>query len=83
LNAPVRVSSREEAGAAGAAMIAACAIGVFADMNAAIAHWVTPELGLAEAPDPALAKLYDGLFPAYVQARKALEPVWDRLAEKD
>ena len=83
LNAPVRVSSREEAGAAGAAMIAACAIGEFADMNAAIARWVTPELGRAEAPDPELAKLYAGLFPAYVQARKALEPVWDRLAEKD
>jgi erythritol kinase len=44
---------------------------------------VTPELGRAEAPDPELAKLYAGLFPAYVQARIALEPVWDRLAEKD
>lgn len=83
LNAPVRVSSREEAGAAGAAMIAACAIGAYADMNAAIARWVTPELGRAEAPDPALAKIYEALFPAYVRARKALEPVWDRLAEKD
>jgi len=83
LNAPVRVSSREEAGAAGAAMIAACAVGAYADMNAAIARWVTPELGRAEAPDPALARIYEGLFPAYLQARKALEPVWDRLAEKD
>ena len=83
LNAPVRVSSREEAGAAGTAMIAGCAIGVFRDMNAAIASWVTPALGAAEAPDPALAKTYETLFPAYVQARRALEPLWDRLAEKD
>jgi erythritol kinase len=83
VDAPVRVSSREEAGAAGAAMIAACAVGVFTDMNAAIARWVTPALGEAEAPDAALAKTYASLFPAYVSARRALEPVWDRLAEKD
>ena len=83
LNAPIRVSTREEAGAAGAAMIAACAIGAYRDMNAAIASWVTPELGAAEAPDPALVEIYDSLFPAYVDARKALEPVWDRLAAKD
>ena len=83
LNAPVRVSSREEAGAAGAAMIAACAIGVYPDMNAAIARWVTPALLQAEAPDPALVKIYASLFPAYVEARKALEPVWDRLAAKE
>ena len=83
LDAPVRVSSRDEAGAAGAAMIAACAIGAYDDMNAAIARWVTPSLGEAEAPDPALVKIYESLFPAYVSARRALEPVWDRLAEKD
>ena len=83
VNAPVRVSSREEAGAAGAAMIAACAIGAYADMNAAIARWVTPALGEAEAPDLALVDVYDRLFPAYLAARKALEPVWDQLAQKD
>jgi erythritol kinase len=83
LGAPVRVSSREEAGAAGAAMIAACAVGVHKDMNAAIARWVTPALGEAEAPDPELVELYESLFPAYLAARKALEPVWDLLAHKD
>jgi erythritol kinase len=64
-------------------MIAACAIGAYPDMNAAIAQWVTPALGPAEAPDPALVKIYEPLFTAYVQARKALEPVWDRLAARD
>jgi erythritol kinase len=83
VNAPVRVSSREEAGAAGAAMIAACAIGAYEDMNAAIARWVTPALGQAEAPDPALVDIYESLFPAYLAARKALEPVWDQLTQKD
>jgi erythritol kinase len=79
LNAPVRVSTREEAGAAGTAMIAACAIGAYPDMNAAIARWVTPALGEAEAPDPALVGIYDSQFPAYLAARKALAPVWDLL----
>ncbi len=83
VNAPVRVSSREEAGAAGAAMIAACAVGAYADMNAAIARWVTPALGEAEAPDAALVDIYEKLFPAYLMARKALEPVWEQLAQKD
>ena len=83
LDAPVCVSSREEAGAAGAAMIAACAIGVYPDMYAAIARWVTPTLGTAEPPDPALVKIYNRLFPAYLETRRALEPVWDRLVQKD
>ena len=83
MNAPVRVSSREEAGAAGAAMIAGVAIGVYADMHAAIAQWVTPALGEAEAPDAALVAIYQSRFPAYVEARKALEPVWEQMVQKD
>jgi erythritol kinase len=79
VGSPARVSSREEAGAAGAAMIAAVAIGVYGDMHACIAQWVTPLLGPAEAPDPALAETYSRLFPPYQHARRALEPVWDML----
>jgi len=79
VGSPARVSSREEAGAAGAAMIAAVAIGVYGDMHACIAEWVTPLLGPAEAPDPALAETYSRLFPPYQHARRALEPVWDML----
>ncbi|MFN3275738.1 MAG: FGGY family carbohydrate kinase [Paracoccus sp. (in: a-proteobacteria)] len=80
LNAPVRVSDRDEAGAAGAAMMAAVAIGVYPDMEACIAEWVTPLLGAPEAPDPALAASYARLFPAFTAARSALPPVWDALA---
>jgi len=81
VGSPTRVSSREEAGAAGAAMIAAVAIGVYEDMHACIAEWVTPLLSRAETPDPALVDTYSRMFPPYVNARRALEPVWGMLAE--
>lgn len=81
VGAPTRVSSREEAGAAGAAMIAAVAVGVYPSMAACIADWVTPTLGPAEANDPALTAHYARHFPTYRQARLALEPVWDSLAK--
>jgi erythritol kinase len=61
-------------------MMAAVAIGAYPDMEACIAEWVTPLLGKAEAPDPALMAAYDGLFPAFSAARHALPPVWDALA---
>jgi erythritol kinase len=80
VHAPVRVSSREEAGAAGAAMMAAVAVGAYRTMDDCIAEWVTPLLGPAETPDPELVRTYDRLFPAYVQARGALAPVWEALA---
>ncbi len=79
-HAPVRVSTREEAGAAGAAMMAAVAIGAYPDMHACIAEWVTPLLGSVEAPDPALIGAYDRLFPAFASARRGLVPAWDALA---
>lgn len=80
LNAPVRVSQRDEAGAAGAAMMAAVAIGAYPDMQACIGEWVTPLLGAAEPPDPALAAAYGRLFPAFSAARQALPPAWQALA---
>lgn len=80
VRAPVRVSAREEAGAAGAAMMAAVAIGAYPDMEACIAEWVTPLLGPAEAPDPALAAAADRSFPAFTAARQGLVPAWDALA---
>ena len=80
IQAPVRVSEREEAGAAGAAMMAAVAIGAYPDMNACIAEWVTPLLGPAEPPDPALVAAYDRIFPAFTAARRGLVPAWNALA---
>ena len=80
VKAPVRVSSREEAGAAGAAMMAAVAVGGYPSMDACIAEWVTPLLGTPEQPDLELVRTYDRLFPAYVKARRALSPIWEALA---
>ncbi|KAB2716109.1 FGGY-family carbohydrate kinase [Brucella intermedia] len=80
VNAPVRVSAREEAGAAGAAMMAAVAIGAYPSMDDCIAEWVEPLLGAGEAPDAARARHYEELFVAYREARLALTPVWDKLA---
>ena len=83
LNTPVRVSAREEAGAAGCAMMAAVAIGAYADMDICIAQWTTPLLGAPEQPDPALAAGYDTLFTNYRHARAALAPSgtgWRRCA---
>ena len=80
LNRPIRVADRPEAGAAGAAMMAAVKHGYFDDVASCAAAWVTPSIGDAVQPDPALASVYDGLFEAYVAARKASPPVWRQLA---
>ncbi len=80
--AEVRTSTREEAGAAGAAMMAAVAIGAYPNIEACIADWVAPGLGTAEAPDAALAEIYDQTFPVYQNSRNALGPVWSQLSSQ-
>ena len=81
VGASVRTSAREDAGAAGAAMMAAVAIGAYPSMNDCIAEWVTPLLGPPEPPDADLTRTYQRMFPAYLHARRALEPVWDMMAQ--
>jgi erythritol kinase len=82
LNAEVRTSAREEAGAAGVAMMAAVSLGVYADMDACTADWAVPLLGPREAPDPRLADIYTGMFPAYSAARRALRPIWHAMSRQ-
>jgi erythritol kinase (D-erythritol 1-phosphate-forming) len=79
LGKPVRTSARQEAGAAGAAMIAAVANGHYASMDACIAAWVTPLLSAVETPSPALVERYHKGFDAYRDARAALAPIWVQL----
>ncbi|MEC9402763.1 MAG: carbohydrate kinase, partial [Pseudomonadota bacterium] len=81
VNAPVRVSARDEAGAAGAAMMAAVATGVYPDMRSCISEWVTPLLGQAEAPDPGLVRSYETIFPVFAGLRRDLAGTWDLLAK--
>ena len=82
LGAKLRTSQREEAGAAGTAMIAAVCIGCYDNMDDCISDWVTPRLGELEDYDSAEAKKYDALFPSYIASRKALQPVWQQLSDR-
>ncbi|WP_413676485.1 FGGY-family carbohydrate kinase [Pantoea dispersa] len=79
IGAPVRISQREEAGAAGAAMMAAVAIGAYPDMAQCVERWVRPLLDDAEAPSPALMQRYQQLFPQYQQIRRDLPAAWQAL----
>ena len=76
LKAPVRTVQREEAGAAGAAMMAAVQQKLYPDMDACVAEWVTPLLGSSTAPDPSLTGRYDGAFGIYKQTREKMRPIW-------
>jgi erythritol kinase (D-erythritol 1-phosphate-forming) len=76
LNARVRSVSREEAGAAGTAMMAAVQQKLYPDMGACAAQWVDPLLGSITEPDTSLAGLYDGAFSIYKETREKMRPIW-------
>lgn len=80
LDTPVRTCARDETGAAGAAMIAAVALGVFPDLASVCRTWVDPMLGEAVEPDPELRDGYAALFPVYQDLRQKMLPVWGDLA---
>lgn len=80
LNAEIRSVSREECGAAGAAMIAAVQQKLYPDMGACATAWVEPYLGASTQPDLTLVNRYDKIFTQYVQAREVMSPVWSSLA---
>ncbi len=80
LGAPVRTVKREEAGAAGAAMMAAVQQKIYANMEEGVAQWVDPLIGDATLPDAGLARIYDHTFAAYKEARLAMRPVWKKMA---
>lgn len=81
IQAPVRISSRDEAGAAGAAMMATVAIGVFKDMRSCIDEWVFPLLGAPESVNPELIGEYDQLYSTYKQCRLGLVNTWAAMAD--
>lgn len=76
LGAPLRTCSRNEAGAAGAAMMAAVNIGHYQSMDECVSKWVEPLLAEPEMADSAIVDQYSGVFPSYLSAREALRPVW-------
>ncbi|MCY4334161.1 MAG: carbohydrate kinase [Litoreibacter sp.] len=76
LGASVRLCSRVEAGAAGAAMIAAVANEHHANMDACASQWVIPLLSPLEPPRVDLVETYEKMFDAYRTTRDALRPTW-------
>ncbi|MER8500087.1 MULTISPECIES: FGGY-family carbohydrate kinase [unclassified Mesorhizobium] len=80
VGADIRTSEREEAGAAGAAMIAAVCVGQYASMDDCVSEWVTPLLRAAEPSDRKLAGAYEAMAPSYTLAHEALRPVWRSMA---
>ncbi len=81
LGASIRTSARSEAGAAGAAMMAAVCTGHYTNMDDCVAQWVEPLLGDAETANASLVERYQAIFPTYVSARRALRPVWRQHAK--
>jgi erythritol kinase len=57
-------------------MMAAVQHGLYPDMSACAAEWVDPQIGAAMKPSENLAAMLDKTFPLYVEARKALRPIW-------
>lgn len=76
LGVPVRPVGREEAGAAGAAIVATLALGHFEQLADACRTWVAPYLGDAVVPDPALQARYEALYPVYRSGYAHSEEFW-------
>jgi hypothetical protein len=49
------------------------------DLAACADAWVTPSLGEATSPDPALVPLYARLFDVYRSVREAMPASWAQL----
>ena len=81
LGARVRASLQTESGAAGAAIIAALAVGLVADLDEACATWVKPTLGPVCEPNPSWQEQYQLLYKSYLLTTTAMPPVWAALAE--
>jgi erythritol kinase len=65
MGCPVRASRRGEAGAAGAAIVAAVAIGRYRDVTEATPRWVDALLDAEATPPGPQRARYDALFNAY------------------
>jgi erythritol kinase (D-erythritol 1-phosphate-forming) len=83
LNARIRTVSREEAGAAGAVMMAAVQQKIYPSMAAANAAWVEPMLGAATEPDAGLVSTYNRTYPIYRDMREKLRPAWRGMFKHD
>ena len=76
LGRPVVEIRQPEAGACGAAMMAAVRLGLYDDLTAATEDWITPLLGETIHPDAAQSQDYRNIFARYEASRKCLAPLW-------
>jgi erythritol kinase (D-erythritol 1-phosphate-forming) len=76
LKTNVRTVDRDEAGAAGAAMIAAVQQSIYPSMNECVQDWVNTSLGAVVRPEEALADIYDEAFETFVETRIKMQPTW-------
>ena len=67
---PTRRPGTSETGALGAVVVAAAAVGAFADIEAALASTLTP--GELMEPDPEATAWFDERYAAFVRTRQAL-----------
>ena len=81
LKSDISVVSREEAGAAGTAMIAAVQQKIYPNMSTCVDQWVTPLIGPITSSDAGLAKTYDGAFSIYKETREVMRPIWRKTVE--
>jgi erythritol kinase len=70
VGAPVRVVGRATPGAAGAALLAAVALGHYGNPTEATGAWVSPWLAELEAVSPELQARYARLYPIHCGARQ-------------
>ncbi|MEM9581513.1 MAG: FGGY-family carbohydrate kinase [Pseudomonadota bacterium] len=80
LGASVQRSSRVEAGAAGAAMMAAVGTGVYSNIADCIEDWVRPTLAAPERHCAERHAQYSDLFGLYQASRRCIQPVWHDLS---
>ena len=73
------LDSTDEAGAAGAAMIAAVSVGLYRDMAECVTRWIAQPKSDILNPDSALARTYEVLFPVYREGYASLPTVWRRM----
>jgi len=76
LGTSLRTCTREEAGAAGAAMMAAVGIGHYTTMDECVKIWVAPYLSELEDFDVDEKRTMDAVFSNYVSTRLALSKPW-------
>lgn len=66
---PLRSCTRRDPAGSGAAILAAVALGQYADAREAMPDWVEPNLTDADAPEPDLAAAYEPIFQTWRRLR--------------